>query len=192
MKPTAAVALAGLLALIALPACDTDAPADTAPDARAASASASTSPGAGAAAAGAGVVAATADGIAAVDPWARVAIMPEPPAEGPAPPVNSAAYLVLRNGTADADALLAVETPVADTAEIHNVTMDDGVMRMRAVDSVAVPAGGQTALEPGGFHVMLIGLRKPLQEGDSVPLTLRLRSGRTLQLTAPVRRGPVR
>lgn len=152
---------------------------------------AATPPGASASASGASPHAA-ADGIAAMDPWVRVAIVPEPPATGEAPPVNSAAYVRLTNATDSADALVGVETALADTAEIHSVSMDGGVMRMRAVDSVVVPAGGEAVLEPGGYHVMLIGLREPLEEGATVALTLRLRSGRVLELSAPVRRQPPR
>jgi hypothetical protein len=61
---------------------------------------------------------------------------------------------------------------VADRAELHESDMQDGVMRMRAVEAVEVPAHGQAALEPGGLHVMLIGLKAPLEEGGSFALTL--------------------
>jgi copper(I)-binding protein len=135
-------------------------------------------------------------GIAAVGPWVRAAMGPaagaDSPAAGPVAPAISAAYLVIRNVGPRPDALVAVESEVADTAELHDVSMADGVMRMRAVNSVAVPAGGGVALEPGGLHVMLVGLRRALAEGDSVPLTLRFRSGRILRLTAPVHRAPHR
>ncbi len=133
---------------------------------------------------------AAAAGFAAVGPWVRTAVVPEGAGEPGAPPVNSAAYLVIRNPGPEADALVAVETAAADTAELHSVSMTEGVMRMRPVDSVAVAAGGEAVLEPGGFHVMLIGLRAALAEGDTVPLTLRFRSGRTLEVMAPVRRSP--
>jgi copper(I)-binding protein len=106
--------------------------------------------------------------------------------------VNSAAYLAIRNQGPRPEALVAVESEVADTVELHDVSMAGGVMRMRTVGSVAVPAGGQVALEPGGLHVMLVGLDRALAEGDSVPLVLRFRSGRILRLTAPVHRGPPR
>ena len=106
--------------------------------------------------------------------------------------MNSAAYLVIRNATEEDDALVAVESDLADTIELHTVSMDGGIMRMRAVEDVPVPAGGEAVLAPGGFHVMLIGLHAPLVEGDTAALTLRFRSGRTLEVTAPVRRGPVR
>ena len=128
--------------------------------------------------------------ITATNPWVRLAIIPEGSDAPDAPPVNSAAYLVLTNPTDRADALVAVETAVADTAEIHSVTLDDGVMRMRPVDSVPVPAGGEAVLEQGGYHVMLIGLAGPLAEGDTVDLRLRLRSGGVIEVAAPVRRSP--
>ena len=130
------------------------------------------------------------DGPVATSPWVRMAIVPEGSDAPDAPPVNSAAYLVLTNPLDIADALVAVETEVADTAEIHSVTMDDGVMRMRPVDAVEVPAGGEAVLEPGGYHIMLIGLTGPLTEGDSVDLRLRLRSGAVIDVTAPVFRSP--
>ena len=132
----------------------------------------------------------TVDGVGVRGPWARVAIMPEGSDAPDAPPVNSAAYMVLTNANDADDALVAVETEIADTAEIHSVTMDEGVMRMRPVDSVVVPAGGEAVLEQGGYHIMLIGLRGPLAEGDTVPLRLRLRSGTILDITAPVLRSP--
>ena len=134
--------------------------------------------------------AAGAIGFTAVDPWVRTAIRPEGSDVEGAPPVNSAAYLVIRNPGEQDDALVAVDAAMADTVEIHSVTMDDGVMRMRPVDSVAIPAGGEAVLEPGGYHIMLIGIRDALAEGDSVPLTLRFRSGATVDVTAPVRRSP--
>lgn len=131
----------------------------------------------------------SADGsISANGAWVRVAIRPAGSDEPGAPPVNSAGYLVLRNAGAEADALVAVVTEVADTAELHTVSLDGGIMRMRAVDSIPVPAGGEAVLEPGGYHIMLIGIRAALEEGDSVPLVLRLRSGAAVELVAPVRR----
>jgi hypothetical protein len=141
---------------------------------------------------GPGVVAAEAGDFAAVDPWVRVAIMPAGSDAPDAPPVNSAGYLLLRNAGAADDAIVAAETDVAETVELHTVTRDEGVMRMRQVESIPVPAGGEAVLEPGGYHIMLIGITRALEEGDIVPLTLRLESGATLELSAPVRRAPPR
>jgi len=131
-----------------------------------------------------------AEAVTVINPWVRVAIRPEGSDAPDAPPVNSAAYLVLANGTDAGDALVSVETEIADTAEIHSVTMDDDVMRMRPVDSLAVPAGSEAVLEPGGYHVMLIGIRRALAEGDTVALRLHLRSGAVLDVVAPVLRSP--
>jgi periplasmic copper chaperone A len=131
-------------------------------------------------------------GLAAIDPWVRVAIMPDSDGGPDSPPVNSAAYLVLHNASDEDDALVAVESTLADTVELHTVSMVGGIMRMRAVEDLAVPAGGEAVLAPGGFHIMLIGLHAPLVEGDTAELTLRFRSGRTLSVTAPIRRAPPR
>ena len=190
LPAVASLALAVLFG-VAMAACADGGSGDGVADHAAADSAPAATTGAAATTA-AGAPHAAADGIAAMDPWVRVAIVPEPPATGEAPPVNSAAYVRLTNATDSADALVGVETTIADTAEIHSVSMDGGVMRMRAVDSVAVPAGGEAVLEPGGYHVMLIGLREPLEEGATVALTLRLRSGRVLELSAPVRRQPPR
>lgn len=173
--------MAALVGVLLLVACG------EAPDGSEAGAVADTAAGMGEASA---VGASTAGPVGVLNPWVRMAIMPEGSDAQDAPPVNSAAYFVLTNPTGEVDALVAVETEVADTAEIHSVTMDEGVMRMRPVDSVAVPAAGEVVLEPGGYHIMLIGLRRPLAEGDSVALRLRLRSGEVIDVTAPVLRSP--
>ena len=95
------------------------------------------------------------------NPWARESVTR-----------TGAAYLTVRNGGAADDRLIGVASEVADRAELHGSEMQDGVMRMRPVEAVEVPAHGQAALEPGGLHVMLIGLKAPLEEGGSFALTL--------------------
>ena len=69
-------------------------------------------------------------------------------------------------------ALVSAASPVAAVVEIHEMKMDGGVMKMSAVRSLAVPAGKTTELKPGGYHVMLMELRQPLKEGETVPVTL--------------------
>ncbi|MFM1892226.1 MAG: hypothetical protein RLZ44_1303 [Pseudomonadota bacterium] len=107
------------------------------------------------------------------------------------PPVvpNSAAFMTLHNaGTAD-HTLVSASSPAAATVELHTHINDNGVMRMRPVEGgIAVPAGGSTELQPGGLHVMLIGLHQPLVEGDQVELELTFEDGSTQLLTAPVRK----
>lgn len=68
--------------------------------------------------------------------------------------------------------LVAVGSPLTDMVEIHEMKMDDGVMKMRAVDALPLPAGQAVALKPGGYHVMLMGLKGQIKAGDTVPLTL--------------------
>jgi len=80
------------------------------------------------------------------------------------------AFMQLKSPT-DA-ALVAVTSPIAKLAEIHEMKQDGGVMRMHAVDKVALPAGKSVELKPGGYHVMLMDVSGPLQEGATVPLTL--------------------
>jgi copper(I)-binding protein len=91
----------------------------------------------------------------------------------------SAAYMTLVNaGDAD-DRLIAAEAPFAARVELHTHLMEDGVAKMREVEGgIPVPAGESVTLEPGGLHVMLMGLSAPLAEGETAPLTLRVRIGR--------------
>ena len=84
---------------------------------------------------------------------------------------SGAAYLSVENKGA-ADKLLRATTPRAGAAELHNMSMDGNVMRMRAVPGLALPAGGTVKLEPSGYHLMLTGLKQPLKAGDRFPLTL--------------------
>lgn len=71
--------------------------------------------------------------------------------------------------------LIGVSSPVAKRCEIHDMKDDGGMMTMRAVDSVDLPAGKTVSLAPGGLHVMLFGFSEPLVAGRKVPLTLEFR-----------------
>ena len=68
--------------------------------------------------------------------------------------------------------LVGVRSPQAKSAEIHSMKNDGGVMRMRKLDGLDLPAGKITRLEPGGEHIMLLDIERPLEPGDKVPLTL--------------------
>lgn len=76
--------------------------------------------------------------------------------------------------TASADTqLVGISTPVAGVAEVHEMKMNNGVMTMRAVDGgLALPAGKAVELKPGGYHVMLMDLKTPLQKDTTIPVTL--------------------
>ena len=82
----------------------------------------------------------------------------------------SAAYMSIKS--AKPLKLMKAETPAAGIVEIHNMSMKDGVMEMKAVDSVDIPANKAVDLKPGGLHVMLMKVAQPITTGDKVPLVL--------------------
>lgn len=79
------------------------------------------------------------------------------------------------------DRLVAAATPVAGVAEIHQHTMENGIMKMRQVDAVPLPAGQAVTLSPGGYHIMLMDLKAPLVAGQSFPLTLTFEKAGTIE-----------
>ena len=83
---------------------------------------------------------------------------------------NGAAYLTITSPTADR--LVSASTPVAKTAQLHTMSLQGMVMKMRPISGVDIPAGQPISLKPGGDHIMLMGLEQPLREGQSFPLTL--------------------
>ncbi|QFR32978.1 copper chaperone PCu(A)C [Ancylobacter sp. TS-1] len=92
-------------------------------------------------------------------PWSRVT---------PAGAKVAGGYLAIHNEGKDADTLLAATADVAGRVEIHEMAVKDGIMTMRMLpDGLAVPAGGEVKLAPGGYHLMLMDLKQPLKEGES-------------------------
>jgi copper(I)-binding protein len=81
-------------------------------------------------------------------------------------------FLSVNNLSAEGDTLLKAESTVAEQTELHQMEMVDGVMKMRQVNNMAVPAKGELKLAPGGLHIMLINLKQPLKEGEKIPLKL--------------------
>lgn len=110
--------------------------------------------------------------------WAR----PTPPGAA-----TGAGYMVLTNTGDDADRLVGASSEVCDRVELHTHLMDNGVMRMRQVPSVELPPGESVAIAPGGLHLMLIGLKSPLEEGMSFPLTLMFEGGGSITVNVVVR-----
>ncbi len=97
-------------------------------------------------------------------PWTRAVGERAPTAAG---------YLVIRNTGASADRLLAAETPHASRVEIHEMSVTDGIMRMRPIPGgIAVPPGAEVRLAPGGQHLMLIAPQGGFAQGARVPVTL--------------------
>ena len=81
-------------------------------------------------------------------------------------------YMTIDNRGTTPDRLVRVASPAATSVELHSMAMDGNVMRMRAVDGIDIPAGGKVTLGTSGYHVMLVGLARPLTTGDKFPLTL--------------------
>ena len=102
---------------------------------------------------------------------------------------TGAAFFTLKNAGKTEVRLVAAENPASNITELHNHINEGGVMKMRQVKDIPVPAGGQAKLEPGGLHVMLIDLKQPLKAGDTVPLTLRFDDGGKQLVNVPVRAG---
>ena len=104
---------------------------------------------------------------------------------------STAAVYLTMTGTGKADRLVSAAVPrsVARRTELHKTTMGQGdMMSMAPVKSIRVPAAGTVKLEPGGYHVMLIGLKKPLVAGSSFHLALTFANSGTTTVTAKVRK----
>lgn len=112
------------------------------------------------------------------DPYVR-AVPPGQP--------NSAAFMSLRNTSTEDRALIGAESPAAEVVELHTHVEEGGMMRMRRIERITLPAGETTTLAPGGLHIMLIGLKSDLAPGQTVDLTLIQDDGERLAIQAPVR-----
>lgn len=99
---------------------------------------------------------------------------------------TAAIYLTVTNVGTTPDTLTAASTPTADKSELHVMKMENGIMEMRPVASIAIAPGKSVVLEPNGYHIMLVGLKAPLKEGDKVPLTLTFEHAGAQQVTASV------
>lgn len=114
-----------------------------------------------------------------IDVWSRpvIALNDGPASDGAMGTSDSGGatgvvYLTIQNTGTTPDRLLKVESPIASSAELHQEVNDNGVMSMRPLDGVDIPAGGEVILKPGRIHVMLIGLKRDLKPGDAFDLTL--------------------
>jgi copper(I)-binding protein len=111
-------------------------------------------------------------------PWSRAT---------PGGAKTGAVYMTLDNKSGTADRLTGVSSDVADKLQIHEMKVENGVMKMREVaGGLSIPAGGSVALKPGSYHVMLIGLKKPLTVGEKFPLTLTFEKAGNISVTVPV------
>jgi periplasmic copper chaperone A len=111
-------------------------------------------------------------------PWARAT---------PGGAKTGAVYMTLDNKSGTADRLIGVSSDVADKLQIHEMKVENGVMEMREIaGGLSIPAGGSVVLKPGSYHVMLIGLKKPLTVGEKFPLTLTFEKAGNISVTVPV------
>lgn len=107
-----------------------------------------------------------------------------------APTAKAGAAFLTINIDAGNDKLLGGSSPVAEKVELHTHLMENGIAKMRPVEGgIAVSAGTPTELKPGGLHIMLIGLKAPLKQGESFPLTLSFEKAGTVTISVPVQ-GP--
>jgi copper(I)-binding protein len=100
---------------------------------------------------------------------------------------NTAAFMTVLNDTIDDMTLIGVSTAAAKTVEMHRHSHVNGVMQMRQVRAIDIDSGERFEFSPGGYHIMLIGLYKPLRHGDNIELELNFASGAKVMLTTVVR-----
>lgn len=85
-----------------------------------------------------------------------------------------------------ADQLISASSPVAGEVQLHEMSMEGQVMKMRQVKDIAVPAGGAVELKPGGFHLMFINIKSPLAAGETVPVRLKFAKAGEVEVKMPV------
>jgi len=114
------------------------------------------------------------------DAWVRATV-----------PAQRATAAFMQIVATDGARLIAASSPVAGTTELHEMAMVDGVMKMRAIPGLDLPAGKTVVLSPGSYHVMLLDLKAPIRVGDAVPLSLVFegpdKRRTTIELKVPVR-----
>lgn len=120
-------------------------------------------------------------GIEVSDAWARPALQGE----------NGAVYFVVQNHDSETHEMVGIASDVAEAVELHESMMSGDVMQMHPLESVALEPGTQVTFEPGGLHVMLVGLKKALAAGDEFEITLKFDNFEDIRITVPVGEGPV-
>lgn len=125
------------------------------------------------------VLAGAADDVVIHEPYVRLA-PPNAQATG--------AFMVIRNSGAKDVKLVKADNPASRLTELHTHINDKGVMRMRQVQAIDVPAKGEAVLQPGGLHVMMIDMKAPLKEGEVVPMTFTFDDGSSKQVDVKVQK----
>lgn len=112
------------------------------------------------------------------DPWIRGSVPGQK---------NGAGYVVIQNKGGTAAALVSANSDRADRIELHTIVREDGVAKMREVQEIPIPANGSVTLQPGGYHIMFIGLTQPFKEGESIPVKLNFANGQSVDVSFSVK-----
>ncbi|MDO4906558.1 copper chaperone PCu(A)C [Neisseria sp.] len=121
-------------------------------------------------------------GITVEKPWARATV------EGMH---MGGAFMNIKNDTRRDDFLIGGSSPVSDKIEVHTHVNDNGVMRMREVEGgIPLKAGQTTELKPGSYHIMFMGLKRPLKQGEKVPVTLKFKRAKPQTINVDVNTAP--
>ena len=123
-----------------------------------------------------GCAAPATEGLEVSDAWARPA----------AQSGNGAVYFVIENHSSETQEMIGVTADIAEAAEMHESQMSGDVMEMHQLESVSLEPGAEVPFEPGGLHIMLIGLKQELKTGDEFQITLHFRGEQDLQVHVPV------
>ena len=100
---------------------------------------------------------------------------------------TAAAYLTLRNPGESPAQLTGAHSSAAESVEIHQSSQEQGMWRMRKLAGLDIPPGAEVTMAPGGVHLMLFGLKRPLQAGDAISVVLEFDGGETREISIDVR-----
>jgi copper(I)-binding protein len=114
--------------------------------------------------------------VTVADPWVRTTVAQQ---------TTSAAYMTITS--TQGGKLVEASSPLAASAEVHEMKMAGDMMKMRAVDTLPLPAGKPVEFKPNGFHMMLMGLKAPLKAGDVVPIKLVIEDAKGKRQTVDVK-----
>ncbi len=113
------------------------------------------------------------------DPWIRAV---------PLSSKNTALFMTIVNKSDKQDSLISVKTDIAKMVMIHKTVEENGIMKMKHVDSLSIPPYSEVKLKPGGLHIMIMGLKRPIKEGENVKINLFFKNSGNIEILAPVLR----
>lgn len=110
-------------------------------------------------------------------PWVRLL---------PPTVMNTAGYVTINNSSDQADKLLAVWSPTINSMSVHQTKQVDGLLKMLEAENATIPAKGQLVMQPGGYHIMLMGLGKPLVENDTILICFEFERAGIVHVNFPI------